>query len=169
MDTVSIQSPKYQLNDKWNLYYHLPDDKDWDIKSYTIILGDIHSADEVIGINENLPDSVIKYCMLFLMRSNIKPMWEDPKNRSGGCFSYRIINKAVPEIWKNLVYLCCGESLTSKPEHYKHINGITISPKKHFCIIKIWLDTIQFQDPLFIKEIVNLSSQGCLFKNNEVS
>jgi hypothetical protein len=169
MDTVSIQSPKYQLNDKWNLYYHLPDDKDWDIKSYTVILGDIHSADEVIAINENLPDSVIKSCMLFLMRSNIKPMWEDPKNRSGGCFSYRIINKAVPEIWKNLVYLCCGESLTSKPEHYKHINGITISPKKHFCIIKIWLDTIQFQDPLFIKHVVNLSAQGCLFKNHEVS
>ena len=33
MDTVCIQSPKHDLNDKWNLYYHLPDDKTWDISS----------------------------------------------------------------------------------------------------------------------------------------
>jgi len=166
MDTVSIQSPKYTLNDKWDLYYHLPDDKNWDITSYTTILGDIHSAEEVISINEILPDPVIKSCMLFLMRSTIKPMWEDPKNRSGGCFSYRVTNKLVPEVWKNLVYLSCGESLTSKPENHKHINGITISPKKNFCIIKIWLDTIAFQDPTFVKQIPNLPIQGCLFKKH---
>ena len=166
MDTVSIQSPKYKLNDKWNLYYHLPDDKKWDIASYTTILGDIHSAEEVISINEILPEQLIKSCMLFLMRSTIKPMWEDPKNRCGGCFSYRVTNKLVPAVWKNLVYLCCGESLTTKPENYNHINGITISPKKNFCIIKIWLDTIAFQDPTFVKQITNLPIQGCLFKKH---
>ena len=167
MNTVSIQSTKYPLNDKWNLYYHLPNDKKWDLNSYTIILGDIHSAEEVISINEILPDQVITSCMLFLMRSTIKPIWEDPKNRSGGCFSYRVTNKLVPEVWKNLMYLSCGESLTSKSDYYKHINGITISPKKNFCIIKIWLDTIQYQDPIFIKQMMNLPMQGCIFKKHE--
>ena len=167
MDTVSIQSPKYKLNDKWNLYYHLPDDKNWDISSYTIILEDIHSAEEVISINEILPEPVIKSCMLFLMRSHIKPIWEDPNNRSGGCFSYRVTNKLVPEVWKNLCYLSCGESLSAKCEFSKHINGITISPKKNFCIIKIWLDTISFQDPVFIRHIINLPIKGCLFKKHE--
>jgi hypothetical protein len=68
---------------------------------------------------------------------------------------------------KSLVYLCCGETLTTKPEHYKHINGITISPKKNFCIIKIWLDTVTFQDPVFIKQLMSLPIQGCLFKKHE--
>jgi hypothetical protein len=167
MDTVSIQSPKYTLNDKWNLYYHLPDDKNWDISSYTTIFGGIHSAEEVIAINDALPEPVIKSCMLFLMRSNITPMWEDPKNRSGGCFSYRITNKLVPEVWKNLVFLCCGETITSNINLHKHVNGITISPKKNFCIIKIWLDTIDFQEPTFIKQIANLPFQGCIFKKHE--
>ena len=25
---------EYMLNDNWNMYYHLPDDKNWDFKSY---------------------------------------------------------------------------------------------------------------------------------------
>lgn len=65
MNTVSIPSPKYALNDKWNLYYHLPDDKNWDLTSYTTIFGDIQSAEEVIALNEIIPEEVIKSCMLF--------------------------------------------------------------------------------------------------------
>ena len=167
MDTVSIQSPKYSLNDKWNLYYHLPDDKNWDVSSYTTILGDIQCAEEVIALNKQMPDAVIAKCMLFLMRKGITPMWEDPKNRSGGCFSYRILNKQVADVWRTLMYLCCGETLASKSEHSKHINGITISPKQNFCIVKIWLDTTVYQDPTFIRQISNLPIQGCLFKKHE--
>ena len=167
MDTVSIQSPKYDLNDKWNLYYHLPDDKNWDITSYTTILGDIQSAEEIIALNKQISDSVISKCMLFFMRKGIAPMWEDSKNRSGGCFSYRILNKQVPDVWRSLVCLCCGETLATNVAHSTHINGVTISPKKNFCIIKIWLDTTEFQDPVFIKQIASLPIQGCLFKKHE--
>jgi hypothetical protein len=167
MDTVSIQSPKYALNGKWNLYYHLPDDKNWDLSSYTVILGDIQTAEEVVALNNAMHDQLVIKCMLFLMRTGIAPMWEDPKNRVGGCFSYRILNKQAAEVWKTLVYLCCGETLTTNQEYSKHINGITISPKKNFCILKIWLDTTAFQDPTFIKQITNLPIQGCLFKKHE--
>jgi hypothetical protein len=167
MDTLSIQSPKYGLNDKWNLYYHLPDNKNWDITSYTTILGDIQSAEEVIALNKHIPEAVIAKCMLFLMRSGITPMWEDPKNRTGGCFSYRILNKQVPDVWKNLFLLACGETLTTNKAHACHINGITISPKKNFCIVKIWLDTTKYQDPTIIRQILNLPVQGCLFKKHE--
>ena len=167
MDTVCIQSPKRVLNDKWNLYYHLPDDKNWDISSYTVILGDIEDAEQVIAINDLLSEPVIRSCMLFLMRKGITPMWEDPKNRVGGCFSYRILNKQVGDLWKTLMYLVCGETLTSNSAHHKHINGITISPKKNFCIIKVWMDTTTYQDPMFIKQILGLPVQGCLFKKHE--
>jgi hypothetical protein len=167
MDTVSIQSPKYELNDKWNLYYHLPDDKNWDLNSYTTIMGDIQTAEEVILLNETIPEQVIKSCMLFLMRKGITPMWEDPRNRTGGCFSYRVLNKQVPELWRLLMYLACGETLASNPKFNRHINGMTISPKKNFCIIKIWLDTTVYQDPMFIKQFDNLPVQGCLFKKHE--
>ena len=105
--------------------------------------------------------------MLFVMRDGITPMWEDPKNRNGGCFSYKVSNKHVPEVWKNLFFGLCGESLCVKSEHSTYVNGITISPKKNFCIIKIWLSNTKLQDPNSIISIPNLLKQGCLFKMHE--
>jgi hypothetical protein len=105
--------------------------------------------------------------MLFVMREGITPMWEDSRNRNGGCFSYKVLNKHVPEVWKNLFYLLCGEALCEDIDDMKHMNGITISPKKNFCIIKIWLDISELQDPNVIININNLSKQGCLFKRHE--
>ena len=76
------------------------------------------------------------------------------------------MNKQVYDVWKQLFYLCCGETLTMKKDHHRHINGITISPKKNFCIIKIWLNTTDFQDPGFIRTLTNLPVQGCIFKKH---
>ena len=164
--TLSLSLPKNKLNGKWNLYYHLPHDSKWDLSSYTIILGDIEYAEQIIALTESIPEQVVKSCMLFLMRDGITPMWEDPRNRNGGCFSFKVMNKQVPEIWKTLSYLICGETLTVNRSQYNHVNGITISPKKHFCIIKIWMDTTEFQDPNIITPIPNLTFQGCLFRKH---
>jgi|UniRef100_A0A6C0JLM8 hypothetical protein len=167
MDTVSTPTPQHSLHDKWNLYYHLPHNKNWDLASYTIIMNSIDTVEKVICLNETIHENVVKNCMLFVMRDGITPMWEDPRNRNGGCFSYKVINKSVAEVWKNLFYGLCGESLCVENKYNKHINGITISPKKNFCIIKIWLDTSSLQDPNAIIQIPNLLKQGCLFKKHE--
>ena len=157
----------HQTNDKWNMYYHLPTNKDWSLNSYTIIAKNIDCIETVIKINEELNDSIIKNCMLFVMKENITPMWEDPKNREGGCFSYKVSNRFVGEIWKTLFYMLLGNNICVKAKHNNIVNGITISPKKNFCILKIWLNTSSFQDPTIIREIPNLSTQGCLFKKHE--
>lgn len=156
---------QYALNEKWNMYYHLPDDKNWDLGSYKKI-SSISSLSELIAINENIPEKIVKHCMLFVMRNNITPMWEDKMNRDGGCFSFKVINKQVFPVWKKLFYLLCGESLCKKTDHAPLLNGITISPKKNFCIIKVWLKNCSVQDPTVLHEIENLSTQGCLFKKH---
>ena len=167
METMSITTSQHILNDKWDLYYHLPHDKNWELSGYTIIMKYIDTAEKVILLNESINENVVKNCMLFVMRTGITPMWEDHKNRNGGCFSYKVTNKQVNEIWNHLFYLLCGETLCVDKSHNKHINGITISPKKNFCIIKIWLDTSLYQDPTMIVQIPNLLKQGCLFKKHE--
>lgn len=167
MDCISYPNPSHNLAGKWDLYYHLPYDKNWDLSSYSTIMKSIHNAEQVIALNNHIPQNVVKNCMLFVMRTGITPMWEDPKNRDGGCFSYKVINKQVHDIWKTLFLHVCGESLCKNQNHSKHINGITISPKKNFCIIKIWLDVSTLQDPNMIVDIPNLSREGCLFKKHE--
>ena len=167
MDTLSTPTHHHALHGKWNLYYHLPQDKNWDVSSYSTIMSNIDTAEKVISLNESVHDNVIKNCMLFVMREGITPMWEDPRNRDGGCFSYKISNKYVPEVWKQLFYLIVGETLCNDTALSKHLNGITVSPKKNFCIIKIWLDVANLQDPSIIANIPNLQKMGCLFKKHE--
>lgn len=154
------------LNGKWDLYYHLPDDKKWDISSYKSIANAIQTVNDTIAINENLPKNVVKYCMLFTMRSGITPMWEDKQNRCGGCFSFKVLNKHVYEVWKTLFYALCGETLCRDQKYSELVNGITISPKKSFCIVKVWLRDCSVQDPSILIPIENLSTQGCLFKKH---
>jgi hypothetical protein len=158
---------EHKLIGKWNLYYHLPHDKNWDLSSYKSILKNIETAEQLISINENLNENIIKHCMLFVMRDGITPMWEDSKNRNGGAFSFKVANKLVPAVWKTLFYALCGETLSTDKSLSSMFNGITISPKKNFCIIKIWLENCNIQDPNILIQIPNLSKQGCLFKKHE--
>ena len=167
MELSSIATTEHNLIGKWNLYYHLPHDKNWDLSSYKTIMTGIDSVEKVIAMNETVPEHIIKYCMLFAMRDGITPMWEDPQNRNGGCFSFKVINKQVYGVWKSLFYAMCGETLFTNKANHDLVNGITISPKKNFCIIKIWLCNCSVQDPASIITIPNLSIQGCLFKKHE--
>ena len=154
------------LYDKWVLWAHLPHDTDWSLKSY-IQLMQVESMEEMISLYNSIPPAMVKNCMLFLMRQNIKPMWEDPNNKQGGCFSFKVTNKNVPEVWKSVSYLLTGETLSQEKNFQDNITGITISPKKSFCILKIWMKNLEFQNPRVIKDVKGLQVGGCLFKKHK--
>ena len=160
---------KHLLNGKWNMYFHLPMDKDnrWTLDSYQEIMFQITEAEQVIAVVCGLKENVIKYGLLFVMRSHISPIWEDPKNRGMGAFSYKVSNRSVCDVWRNLCYAMCGESLCVQSADSRHVNGISISPKKGFCCIKIWMDTLEFQDPSIFVEIPGLNRAGCLFRKHD--
>lgn len=155
-----------KLNTGWTLWAHLPHDIDWSLKSYKKI-HKVNSIEEVVVLMNTLPEKMVKNCMLFFMREDIKPMWEDGKNKDGGSFSYKVSNKNIEKTWRNLAYSLVGENLAKTLPMQKNINGITISPKKNFCVIKIWLAGCEIQNPTMIKSIVNnISPEGCLFKKH---
>lgn len=164
VEHVDKASNNYKLMDTWTLWAHLPHDTDWSLESYKKIY-EISSIKDALILYENLPETIIKNCMLFLMRKGIKPTWEDPKNCNGGSFSFKINNRFVINSWKNLSYVLLGETLTN-PEISDCITGITVSPKKNFCIIKIWLSNCNYNNPDIIKDIEGLSKNGCLFKKH---
>ena len=156
----------HQLSDKWCLWAHLPHDTDWSINSYKKIYT-FSTLEETIAVTETLPESLVKNCMLFLMRDGIKPIWEDPKNRNGGCFSYKVSNKQVYTVWKELSYVLVGDTISNQASFVANVTGITISPKKNFCIIKIWMSTCANQNPAIVTtDVKDLSSQGSLFKKH---
>ena len=154
------------LKHRWNLWAHLPQDSDWTSKSYKLIYK-FKTIEDTIAITESTPDPLIKSCMLFVMKDGIIPMWEDPKNRNGGCFSYKVSNKNVCDVWRELNYVLAGESISNNISFVKCVTGITISPKKNFCIIKIWMTNCENINPAVVtSEVKGLMSQGCLFKKH---
>jgi hypothetical protein len=158
-------SSLHELSDAWIIWAHLPHDTDWSLKSYMKIY-EFNTVEQAITITETLPPVLVTNCMLFLMRKGINPIWEDERNRNGGCFSYKIPNKDVPDAWKQLSYSLVGETMSDNKKLLPHINGITISPKKNFCIIKVWLANCSFQDAAVIREVHGITSHGCLFKRH---
>jgi len=156
----------HKLRYKWNLWAHLPQDPDWTVKSYKKVY-QFKTVEEAIAITESLPTDLVKNCMLFVMRDGVTPMWEDVKNRNGGCFSYKVSNKNVFEVWRDLTYAIIGESISTNSTFVNCVTGITISPKKNFCIVKIWMTNCEHQNPVIVtNEIRNLTPQGCLFKKH---
>jgi len=163
---LSSTSNYHKLSDNWTLWAHLPHDTDWSVKSYKKIYT-TGTVEETVALTETLPEVLVKNCMLFLMRDGVSPVWEDPQNRHGGCFSYKIPNKNVYEVWRELSYVVVGETVSREKAFTSGVTGITISPKKNFCIIKIWMRNTANQNPMIVtQEVKGLSSQGCIFKKH---
>lgn len=153
------------LKHSWVLWAHLPQDGNWKLASYKKI-ATLQSVQSIIAVIESLPDDMVKNCMLFIMKKGIAPMWEDPVNRTGGCFSYKVSNKFVIDVWRDMCFALVGNSISGDDKFINNVTGLTISPKKNFCIIKIWLSNCEFQNPTVVSAIPNLSSYGCLFKKH---
>ena len=160
---VPMSQSLHALNDKWVLYHHLPSDKDWTLSGYAVLDKDICTVEHLCSLKDALPEKMIKYSMLFFMRNEIKPLWEDPKNRTGGCFSYKVFNKHVEQVWRDMMCLVAGERIVVEDVDNMCINGITISPKKNFCIVKIWICDLDHQDPKIIAHVDNLMRHGSVF------
>ena len=109
---------------------------------------------------------MIKNCMLFVMKEGINPTWEDKRNSKGGCFSFKIMNKQVCNVWNDLLKVVAGNTISTDEEFVNNVNGITISPKKSFCIMKIWMSGTDKQNPKSINPINGFNSHGCLFKKH---
>ena len=169
-NTMTTETPNmetfHSLSDKWTLWAHLPHNTDWSIQSY-IPISTFATIEETIAVTETLPPILVENCMLFMMRKGIKPAWEDPKNRNGGCFSYKVSNKNVYKVWKELTYVVVGGTISNNLGFVKCVTGITISPKKNFCIIKIWMTDCNNQNPgIVTTDVKGLIPNGCLFKKH---
>lgn len=142
------------LNETWNIYFHDPYDTNWTTTSYNFI-GQITSINDFWMHHNKLHDH-IHLGMFFIMREYVFPMWDAQENIDGGCLSIKVLKDNMADFWRDLTIKVLGENLI-KPEYIKHwnlLNGISTSPKKHFCIIKIWLkdNTLNSKDFFNLKE-----------------
>jgi len=164
-----------KLNNDWTCWIHYQNDNAWTLESYKLI-SKFSYLKEITLFIETLHENIIKKTMVFFMKDNILPLWETEDNIDGGCFSYKISNTNIVTIFKVLLYKIIGNTLINDETIMNNINGLSISPKKNFCIIKIWMkkkdcfenfDTSSNKDPFCIHNIFNIEDQICVFKQHK--
>ena len=155
----------HELDNNYTLWMHMLYDNDWSIGSYKKIYS-FNTLEKAVCLIENLNDEILEKTMIFLMRNNIKPIWEVDENKNGGCFSYKITTCYIHDLWKKISYMLIGNTLSIEDNIMKNINGISISPKKNYCIFKIWINDIANFKETSLNEFINYSIEN--FDKNEI-
>ena len=170
-----MDSKSFKLNTNWICWYHDPYNKQWSIDSYVQLyrLETIYN----VGVFNNSLKSVLPKLekgMYFIMRvlendDYIYPIWEDKNNKNGGIWSFKINNVLINKIWNDLMVYLLGENILTNSDNYNLINGISVSPKRNFVILKIWstkkIEKNEFNTDL--KKIINFD-EG-IYKNHNTN
>ena len=144
MDQKDIGVGSLFLNDTWSLYFHDADDNNWTMQSYRK-LAQISTVEEFAIIAKTLTD-LWDRGMFFIMRSHIDPIWEHEENRHGGCFSMKVMKNHVNNVWFQTCAQTLSECLVKNKENWSIVSGISISPKRSYCIIRVWINNIAYKD-----------------------
>jgi len=118
----------------WTMYFHSPEETKWTLNTF-ISIGPMKTWREFWTIMDTLKIDSLSDGMFFMMRDPSPPLWESSHNIRGGCYSFRYPKKDAHDNYINYIIGAMIGSITS-PDN--RINGITISPKRGFNIIKLW-------------------------------
>lgn len=155
------------LKNNWVLWFHDPSNSDWSLPSYENLFT-IETIEDFWNLYNILDGRKIQEGMFFIMKEGIDPLWENDENINGGCWSYKINKRDVYQAWLELSVALCIENILKDTENADLINGISISPKKTFCILKIWNnDSNKSNTGSLSKKIPNLFVSQCIFKSHK--
>lgn len=120
----------------WTVWEHDNNSTDWKETGY-VPIGTIKTIKEFWNLLNNFHTLKHTSYSFFIMREDIKPIWEDPKNKNGGICSFRIDGQSGMELFTTLSLMIVNNTLT---ENINTINGISFSIKNNWCLVKIWND-----------------------------
>ncbi len=123
------------FNNKWCLWYHLGKDNWKHVSGYKKIY-DISTPKDFWKLYNNW-DKIkgINHKHYFLIKENVPPIWEDPVNINGGCWSFKVSEELSPKLWEDLSIYLVTNQITIDDD----IIGLSICLKKNNnSTIKIW-------------------------------
>ena len=119
----------------WTLWYHDPECQDYSLGSYSQV-GDVGTPTQFWSIVDSIPKDAWENGMFFFMKKGVPPIWDSPENDRGGAWSKKIEAADTHAVFVDLMVHCVTGKLL--PAHKEILQGITVSPKGAFHIVKIW-------------------------------
>ncbi|EPR78020.1 Eukaryotic translation initiation factor IF4E [Spraguea lophii 42_110] len=130
----------YDLKETWTLWYDYLTNKqsinqnDW--MSNLNIISEVKNIPSFLYLTENIEpaDKWPSPANVHFFRKDIKPMWEDEKNKEGGKWVLEIekSNWDINDIWNKTMAFCISELVEGE------ICGAVFSPRKFLYRISLW-------------------------------
>ena len=142
-----------KFQNKWKIWYH-DSKEDWTINGYQQLYN-INNIQEYWKLYNNWEKlNGINSKHFFIMKNDITPIWEDPDNKHGGCWSFKVNENMAQDLWNDLSLQLVTENLSSKEDD---IIGLSACLKKNnFSVIKVWNKSSQNNNlNLLCKDILN--------------
>ena len=149
------------LTNSWSIWVHLSHDTNWTLNSYTKLCK-LSTLDEIVILIKAI-ECLTKNCMIFIMKDDILPLWEDENNNGGGAISYKISDEHAVRFWYSLLFRILGGTFFESHVDLDRINGITISPKKSFHIIKIWMKAGEAIEKIAMNDNFGIAHEGHVY------
>jgi hypothetical protein len=126
------------LNATWTIWFHRLDERRWSMDTYIRIISfsTVHDFWRVM----NGVMRVTSAGYYFVMREGILPIYEDPANREGSMWSWRVNKKPkLPDAWLSVLVHLIGDTLypASGPADETFVTGVSFNPSNS--VIKVWL------------------------------
>lgn len=128
-----------ELPNVWTVYFHDFMDSSWNRESYEKLV-EYNSVVEFWTVMKILKEW-LSLGMFFFMRDDIFPKWDDNENKEMSYLSMKILKANTGDFMEDILVLLLSNTLVKEGIDIR-INGISVSPKKNFCICKIWIDSI---------------------------
>ena len=127
------------LVNQWKIWYHSINDNNWNNESYKLIYN-IDNLLDVKIVNELMKDNHLQNAMFFIMKNDKSfQHGKIQKIEKGSSISYKIPASYLKDNWSLLLEKIIFQDYLKDKSKNSKINGISISPKKEFNIVKIWL------------------------------
>jgi translation initiation factor 4E len=149
----------------YTLWYHNPNEDNWKTDSYHEILS-FQTVEEFWIMTKHIKPHMIEFGMFFLMQDGVAPVWEDPQNINGGVLSWKVENKIAFKYWTETVIHFISNNLLINQDTNSIINGVCISPKRNFNIIKIWINKVIDYTQFKYSKTLTMAENKAIYKSH---
>jgi len=119
----------------WTLYFHSPEETKWTLNTF-VNVGTMKTWYQFWSIMELLKVESLSEGMFFMMHDPSPPLWESHHHIRGGCYSFRCPKKDAADVFVTYMIAAMINGATTSAENT--VNGLSISPKRGFNIVKVW-------------------------------
>lgn len=154
----TLEKPGVPLNTPWTFWL------DKSVPGYTAAdveanLQKIYTVNTVEGfwaVYNNIPaaDKLPVRFSYHLMRGDIKPLWEDESNASGGDWKFKLPKSKTSFAWKELLLATIGEQFSDYLSDGDEVCGISVSIRNVDDVIMVWNKRTDLAENAKIKEKV---------------